>query len=40
MKISFNWLKNFIQINESPEEVGALLTKSGLEVEGIEEFET
>jgi phenylalanyl-tRNA synthetase beta chain len=40
MKISFNWLKNFIQINESPEEIGALLTKSGLEVEGIETFET
>lgn len=40
MKISFNWLKNFIEINESPEEVGALLTKSGLEVEGVEEFET
>jgi phenylalanyl-tRNA synthetase beta chain len=40
MKISFNWLKNFIQLHESPEEVGALLTQSGLEVEGIEAFET
>lgn len=39
MKISYNWLKEFIAINESPEEVAALLTGSGLEVEGIEEFE-
>ncbi|MCU0417688.1 MAG: phenylalanine--tRNA ligase subunit beta [Cytophagaceae bacterium] len=40
MKIAYNWLKQFIDISESPEEIGALLTKSGLEVEKIERFET
>ncbi len=38
MKISYNWLKQFIQINWSPEKTGALLTNLGLEVEGIEPF--
>jgi phenylalanyl-tRNA synthetase beta chain len=38
MKISINRLKHYISLTESPEEIGALLTRSGLEVEGIEEF--
>src|SRR5690606_7560486 len=40
MKISINRLKNFITFQESPEEIAALLTASGLEVEGIEKFES
>ncbi len=40
MKISINRLKNFIPFQESPEEIAALLTASGLEVEGVEEFES
>jgi len=40
MKISINRLKKYIAITESPEEVGALLTQSGLEVEGIEAYES
>ncbi|MGY6520404.1 MAG: phenylalanine--tRNA ligase subunit beta [Mongoliitalea sp.] len=40
MKISYNRLKTYIAIQESPEEIGALLTGSGLEVEGIEQFES
>jgi len=40
MKISINRLKNFITFQESSEEVAALLTASGLEVEGIEKFES
>jgi phenylalanyl-tRNA synthetase beta chain len=40
MKISYKWLKEFIDITESPEEIGALLTATGLEVEGIEEIES
>lgn len=40
MKISFNWLKQYIKLTESPEEIAALLTGSGLEVEGIEKAET
>ncbi len=40
MKISYNWLKTLIHIEESAEEIGKLLTATGLEVEGIEEIET
>ena len=40
MKISINRLKEFIPFQESPEEIAALLTASGLEVEGIVEFES
>ncbi len=40
MKISINRLKNYIALTESPEKIGELLTQSGLEVEGVEEFES
>lgn len=40
MKISINRLKDFILLDQSPEEIAALLTGSGLEVEGIELFES
>ncbi|MCL1850700.1 MAG: phenylalanine--tRNA ligase subunit beta [Bacteroidetes bacterium] len=40
MKISFNWLKQYINFNLSPEETGIYLTNCGLEVESIEKFET
>ncbi len=40
MTISFNWLKEYIDIPESPEEIGYVLTSTGLEVESIEVFET
>ncbi len=40
MKISYSWLKKFIEINESPEEVSKLLTSSGLEVEDVQKVET
>jgi len=36
MRISLNWLKEYIDIDHSPEELAHLLTMSGLEVEGIE----
>ncbi len=38
MKISYNWLKQFIKIDWSAEKTGELLTDLGLEVEGIEDF--
>ena len=38
MKIAYSWLKEYIGITESAEEIGAILTQTGLEVEGIEEF--
>ncbi len=40
MKISLNWLKEYIEISESPEEIAHILTMTGLEVEGIETVET
>ncbi len=40
MKISLNWLKQYIDLPESPTEIGDLLTHSGLEVEGLEEVES
>ncbi len=38
MLISYNWLKEFIEISESPQEIADILTLLGLEVEGIEEY--
>ncbi|MDD2624732.1 MAG: phenylalanine--tRNA ligase subunit beta, partial [Candidatus Riflebacteria bacterium] len=35
MKILLSWLKDYIDINESPETIAEALTMSGLEVEGI-----
>jgi phenylalanyl-tRNA synthetase beta chain len=39
MKISYQWLKQFININASPETVGKMLTNAGLEVEAIHPIE-
>ncbi|MEX2595669.1 MAG: phenylalanine--tRNA ligase subunit beta [Salibacteraceae bacterium] len=40
MKISYNRLQQFIHLDESPEEIAELLTSIGLEVEGLERFES
>lgn len=40
MKISYNWLKQFIKTDWNSDETAALLTDLGLEVEGIEKFES
>jgi phenylalanyl-tRNA synthetase beta chain len=40
MTISYNWLKEYIDITESPEEIGKVLTSTGLEVESVHSFET
>jgi len=39
MKISYNWLKSYIKTELSPEEMGEILTQTGLEVEAIEKIE-
>ncbi|WFB65082.1 phenylalanine--tRNA ligase subunit beta [Sphingobacterium sp. WM] len=36
MRISYNWLKNFIDIDKTPEELSLILTDIGLEVESLE----
>ena len=38
MKISNNWLKDYINTDLSSEKIGAFLTDIGLEVEGIEKI--
>lgn len=38
MKISYNWLKQFIKINQNPHEIEEILTSLGLEVEGVDTF--
>ena len=40
MKISYNWLKQYINIKVEPEKLSKLLTDCGLEVEGLEKFQS
>lgn len=40
MQVSLNWLKDYIDIDLSPEKIGEILTDIGLEVEGMEEIES
>ncbi|MBS1534466.1 MAG: phenylalanine--tRNA ligase subunit beta [Bacteroidetes bacterium] len=40
MKISYNWLKQFIKIDWKSEETSALLTDLGLEVETVEKYQS
>ena len=39
MKISYHWLRQYVSIEESPEELGEILTSTGLEVESITPYE-
>jgi len=40
MRISYNWLKQFIKLDWNSEETANLLTDLGLEVEGVDKFES
>ena len=40
MKISLSWLRQYVNIDTTPEETSRILTDIGLEVEGLEEFNT
>ncbi|MDP4224120.1 MAG: phenylalanine--tRNA ligase subunit beta [Bacteroidota bacterium] len=40
MKISYNWIKEYLNINLDPHELGEILTGIGLEVEAVEEWES
>ena len=40
MLISYNWLKDYIELSESPQEIAEILTLLGLEVENIEKYES
>src|ERR1700712_5018561 len=39
MKISYNWLKDFIQTDKTPAELSTILTGTGLEVESLEKVQ-
>ncbi|NOR88022.1 MAG: phenylalanine--tRNA ligase subunit beta [Bacteroidales bacterium] len=40
MKLSYNWLKEYVKIDQNPQDLEPLLTDCGLEVEGIEKVQT
>lgn len=40
MKVSLNWLKEYLEIKQSPETVSEMLTSIGLEEEGMEKVES
>ena len=40
MKISYNWLKDFLKTDKTPEELSTILTDIGLEVESLEYTES
>ena len=40
MNISYNWLKEYVDFDMTPEEVSAALTSMGLETDGVEEVQT
>ncbi len=40
MKISFNWLNDYLKTDLSPEELARILTEIGLEVESMEKWES
>jgi phenylalanyl-tRNA synthetase beta chain len=39
MKISYNWLKEYISTDLPVEKIAEILTETGLEVDGIEKIE-
>ena len=40
MNISYNWLKDYLDFDLSPQATADALTSIGLEVEGLEEIQT
>ena len=40
MRISYNWLKQFLKIDWTPEQTSELLTDLGLEVEGLDKYQS
>lgn len=40
MNVSYSWLKQYVDFDQTPDEVGRILTSIGLEVAGVEEHES
>ena len=36
MRVSIEWLKQYLEIEQAPEELAEILTRGGIEVEGVE----
>lgn len=39
MKVSYNWLKDYLKCDLSPQQVADAMTSIGIEVDGVEEQE-
>src|SRR5690606_34025007 len=40
MKVSYNWLQSYLDLNHNPEQIADILTDTGLEVEKLEKWES
>ena len=40
MKVSYNWIKDYLDIDKPADEMAEILTNIGLEIEGVEQFES
>ena len=40
MKVSYNWLRQYLDIDLPPQQVSEILTNTGLEVEGVEQVQS
>ena len=40
MKISYNWLKDYLNFDIEPDQLSVILTNIGLEVDGMERWES
>ena len=40
MKVSYSWIKDYLNVDFSAEECAKVLTDTGLEVEGVQEVES
>ena len=40
MKLSYNWLKQYVDIDVNAKELSTILTDIGLEVEGLEKYQS
>ena len=39
MKLSYNWLKDYLEVDMTPQQIADAMTSIGIEVDGVEETE-
>ncbi len=37
MKLSYNWLKDYLEVDMTPQQIADAMTSIGIEVDGVEE---